>query len=78
MGGKTIKLFPPTAILPLPGDFPPGTILNPHMRLHGSHQDMLWIACANAALGLAKAQAPGKKIISGKELGKTLDSGNRQ
>jgi methionyl-tRNA formyltransferase len=68
LGGKTIKLFPPTAILPLPGSFSPGAILNPHMKLSAPLRNMLWIACADAALGLAQAQAPGKKIIAGQEM----------
>jgi methionyl-tRNA formyltransferase len=72
LGGKTIKLFPPTAILPLPGAFPPGAILNPHMQLSGPLSNMLWIACADAALGLSQAQAPGKKIIAGNAMARTL------
>ncbi len=69
--GQTIKLMPPTRLMPNNLGQAPGAILNP---LLDSQEPLLWVACANGAIGFANAQAPGKKKVSGAEMARWLQS----
>ncbi len=59
-GGQPLKLFGPTLVLPHAGAAAPGTIIvSPD-----EHKDYICVACGEGALGLAEAQAAGKRRMS--------------